>query len=121
MSFYIDDYIVSFWETFEKCYSKREFVQLLEKVELMCIEHITTLEGDEHKTFFDESPLLAMISEVQRVCPEAVLELVDDSIIFSTAYCILAQYDEDDRNFLRRHFLKKDDSKIVYLDFSNRK
>lgn len=119
MSFYIDDYIVSFWNSFEKCESKKDFIKLLEKVELMAIEYLTSLEGDEYSKFFEESPLLAMISEVQRVCPEAVLEQGEKNIIFSTACLILSQYTDDDRNYLRRHFLKKDDHKVVYVNFGN--
>lgn len=121
MSFFIDEYIGAFWENFEQCQSKEDYLVLLQKIELMCIEHLNSLEGKDYDSFFDESPLLAMISEVQQVCAEAVSEYAEESVIFSTALYILQDYSDDDRSFLRRHFLKKDDNKIIFLDFDKKK
>ena len=121
MPFYIDDYIEAFWQTFENCQSKNDYISLLEKCELLCIEYLNALQGEEYTSFFDESPLLAMVSEVQQVCPEAVLELAEEKVVFSTAVYVLSEYSEDDFSFLRRHFLKKNDDKVIYLDFDKKK
>jgi hypothetical protein len=121
MSFYFDEYIQSFWEMLEKCKSKNQYIRLLEKCELMCLEYMNSLEGKEYHMFFQESPLLAMISEVQSICPEAVLELAEEKTIFSTAAYILSEYSSEDRSFLRRHYLKRDKMNLIYVDFGKNK
>ncbi|MGA5692684.1 hypothetical protein [Cytobacillus pseudoceanisediminis] len=121
MSFHIDNYIASFWERFEQCSSKDDYMNLLKTVETMSFEYLNSLDGEDYENFFDKSPLLAMISEIQQACPEAVVEYAEESVVLSSAHYILLDYSEDDRAYLRRHFLKKDDNKVIFLDFDKRK
>lgn len=121
MSFHIDNYIAAFWDYFVKCNSKDDYMNLLKTVETMSFEYLNSLDGEDYENFFDKSPLLAMISEIQQACPEAVVEYAEESVVLSTAHYILLEYSEDDRAYLRRHFLKKDDNKVIFLDFDKRK
>jgi hypothetical protein len=121
MSFYLDEFVSAFWEAFRNCKSKHSYKFLLEKLELMTTEYLSQLEGEEYKSFYDNSPFLAMISEVELVCPEAVYELAEENPVFSTAAYIISTYKEKDRKFLRWHFLGKNDDNVVQIDFDKRK
>lgn len=122
MALNMDQYIQNFWNSLKDCKSKHSYKLLLEQSELLCVEQLSQSEGEEFKSFYEESPLLAMVSEIQKRCPEAVDEKAEESLIFSTAAYILSTYNEDDRKFLREHFLgKKEDDNVIYLDFKDRK
>jgi hypothetical protein len=120
MTFYIDEYIDAFLISFEECHSKLDYIRLLEKSELMCVEYLNSLTGDEYNSFYEQSPLLAMVSEVLYVCPEAVIDLAEEKLIFSTAAFMLSSYSEQDRLFLRTQFLKRDDKNVIYIDFEKK-
>lgn len=121
MTFYIDEYIQAFKQGLLNCNTKDDYLDLLKKVELMCIEHLNTLSEDEYSSFYDESPLLAMIAEINLVCPESVSELAKENIIFSTAQEMLSDYSKDELAYLRRHYLKIENSNVIKVNFKAKK
>lgn len=102
-----DDIVRNFWREYHLASNKFAYKQLLLNAKLSFIELMENLEGEEFLTTYDHSPLLAMISEVQRVCPEAVEELANQENFFATAQEILSNYTEEKRDLLRDTFLKK--------------
>lgn len=107
MNFSFDELVRFFWKDFHHASSKESYINLLVSSKLNCMEMLETLEGEEFLTFYDNSPLLAMISEVHRVCPEAVNELAKRDNFFSTALGLFENYSDEKRDLLRDTFLKR--------------
>jgi hypothetical protein len=72
------------------------------------------LEGEEFITFYDNSPVFAMVSEVHRICPEAVTELAEQDNFFDAALNLFSSYSEEKRDLLRDTYLKKPNNLFRY-------
>lgn len=118
---FLDDFIESFWTELGRCKHTNDYIRLLEKAELTAAELLHTLEGEAFKSFYEESPLLAMTSEVEMRCPEAVQILAEENVVFSSALFILDDYTRADRLALRRDFLKRELYNVLNVDFTQKK
>ena len=107
MQYNFDDIVETFWLEYDKATIKEEYLLLLKQMKLYFTELLDTLEGEEFLTFYDESPLFAMISEVHRICPIAVIELAEKDRFFSTALELFSGYSEEKRDILRDLYLNK--------------
>lgn len=121
MTFTLDEFIESFWLDFERCHTKDDYIALINKVELMIVEYMSTLDAQQMSLFLDESPLLAMINEINQVSPEAVQHVSEKNGIINAAAEMLSDYDQEDKRFLRRNFLNRNTNNIFYVDFNNNK
>lgn len=106
MNFSNVDILREFWISFNLAYNKEDFQNVLIQSKINCMELLESLEGDEYSTISNESPLFAIISEVHRVCPEAVEELAATDPFFELALSLFSTYSEEKRNLLRDTFLK---------------
>lgn len=107
MNFSFEDIIRVFWIDYHKATEVSAYEMLLIQAKLNCMELMETLKGEEFLTFYDNSPLLAMISEVHRVCPEAVHNLAKNDSFFVVALNLFSSYSEEKRDLLRDTFLLK--------------
>lgn len=116
----MNELIEEFWRDLKFCKSKQSYKDLLAKVEIVCLKELKSKEGEN--SISEGLPMLAMISEVQLLCPAAVNEMAQTNAVFSTANNLLSGYSQEDRNFLRSHFLKGiENDNVIYMDFINKK
>lgn len=107
MHYNFDDIVETFWLEYHKASIKEDYLVLLKQMKLYFTELLDNLEGEEFLTFYDESPLFAMISEVHRICPSAVIELIEEDKFFGTALDLFSGYSEEKRDILRDLYLIK--------------
>ncbi|MEQ2529083.1 hypothetical protein WMO40_20625 [Bacillaceae bacterium CLA-AA-H227] len=105
MHFSVNEIIKKFWRDYHFAVDKADYYNLLVQAKLNCLELMENLEGEEFLTFYDNSPLFAMISEVHRVCPNAVEELAAQDKFFETALNLFIDYSDEKRELLRDTFL----------------
>jgi uncharacterized membrane protein len=61
-------------------------------------------------------PLLAMISEIQLLAPEVVNEAAKQSNSIKKALSLLENYPSEKRQFLKQHFLSKEQADVFRFD-----
>lgn len=98
-----------FWINFRKAKSYEDYLYLLENIEYKCIELYKQIDKlNQNDPIKQQMPLLAMISEIQLVCPKAVEHMAEKSEIIKKAASFLERYSPQKRQLLKKYFLNSD-------------
>lgn len=114
MHFKSERLIQKFWHDFDKAENKEHYIRLLDNAETMTIKLMASLEGEDFVSFYDNSPLLAMVSEVLFECPEAVTQLAEHNSVFAAALEMLQDYPENERIKMQNIFLPRTNTVISF-------
>lgn len=119
MAYTPEQLIEYFWHKFDEAQNPADFVRLLAQIEIYTTEMFSSSDSEDDSIHLDSSPFLAMTSEIERVCPDAVELLASKSKIISYSLSLLRSYTLAQRIELRSVFLNRTDKKIVF--FQNRR
>jgi hypothetical protein len=113
-----EEMIKDFWTDLRKCKTLDSYILLLTNLEQKFVDYLHEVKDDKDK--LDEFPFLAMISEVNRVCPKALVQISGKNEVFHTVSMILKTYNKKDQDFLRNHFLLSKNINVIHVNFSKR-
>jgi hypothetical protein len=118
MALIFEEMIKEFWTELRKCNTLNSYILLLTDLEKKSVDYLHEIIDDKDK--LDDFPFLAMISEVNRVCPKAFIQISEKNEVFHAASMILKTYSKKDQDFLRNHFLSLKNFNVIQVDFSKR-
>lgn len=121
MSLTENDLIEYFWTNFDQAEKPTQYVRLLDQVEAYTLEIFSAAEDEGNSVHLDSSPFLAMVSEIEYACPEAVLLLAQKSDIIAYSLSLVRSYPAEKRLQLRKIFLKRDDGKVISFQVLKKK
>jgi hypothetical protein len=118
MALIFEEMVKEFWTALRKCNTLDSYILLLTDLEKKFVDYLHKIIADKDK--FDQFPFLAMISEVNRVCPKALIQISEKNEVFRAALMILKNYTKKDQDFLKNHFLSLKNFNVIHVDFSKR-
>jgi hypothetical protein len=118
MALIFEEVIKEFWTELRNCNTLDSYILLLTELEKKYVDYLHEIKDDKDK--LDEFPFLAMISEVNRVCPKALIQISEKNEVFHAASMILKTYSKKDQDFLKNHFLSSKNFNVIHVDFSTR-
>ena len=117
---HLEKIIETFWTELEECKSTRDYIELLVTSEHNVMNLLNTLEGSEFDSVQEKAPILAMISEVDMRCPEALQVLSDTDDTYFHGLSIIQEYSHADRIAIRRDYLNRAPSNLIRIDFNKK-
>lgn len=123
----IKQFVDEFWIRFDKISNSKsgdtdqQYEELLQSVLHISNRILSYLDSqDPAKPSVTESkskmPLLAMVSEIQQVAPDAVEKLAGQSNTIRKALITLENYSDEKRLLLRKHFLYREQADVIRFD-----
>jgi hypothetical protein len=119
MALIFEEMVKEFWTALRKCNTLDSYILLLTDLEKKFVDYLHEIIDDKDK--LDQFPFLAMISEVNRVCPKALIQISEKHEVFRAALMILKNYTKKDQDFLKNHFLSLKNFNVIHVNFSKRK
>jgi hypothetical protein len=120
MELIFNEMIQDFWRKITKCKTLDSYMLLLTNLETEFVEHLHKMKDEMDKSYLDDFPFLAMISDIKKVYPKALIQISERNETFRVALQILDSYSVKDQDFLRNQFLSSKYFNVIYVDFSKR-
>lgn len=115
--------VEQFWIQFDEIYfssnldnvkKEQGYENLLRYVLKLCSELVSSYLDNEPTSSISNTPLLAMVSEIQLAAPNVVERIATKSKAVQTARILLADYTPEKRYVLRKYILGRDFENRLY-------